>query len=150
MLPRRRAAAYKASRYATCSDYARYGVEVASAMVYSNRWILYPSFMLRKFLSCLLLLMITLQGVAQVSADVLPESNMEQHCAGHDRTAGDCDCCPSGVAMTAGCASLCAVMAMPSCLSITVPQDIDAEHRWVLVSGTASPSYLPLIPPPIA
>lgn len=103
----------------------------------------------RRLLSCLLLAMLMLQGIAQVSADVLPEAHNEQHCASHD-PGQDCSCCSAAMAMAGGCAALCSVSIAVLAIAISVPRVDTDDHQRVAVQGAFGPIYLPLNPPPIS
>ena len=106
--------------------------------------------MLRNLLNACVLVMLILQGVAQASVDVQPHSS-SLHCADHDPAKSDCPCCgDSWLGMAGGCATSCAaVVAMPQ-QSLDVPRALPQTHQAATLHLRAGPTYLPLIPPPIA
>jgi hypothetical protein len=103
--------------------------------------------MARQLIGCMILLLI-LQAMTPVSADVLPQSQM-QHCHGHEAAGEDCACCSGELAMNGGCASLCSAMIAIPTTSMHLPRIVDSEHSRLDVRAPAGPAYLPLNPPPI-
>lgn len=106
--------------------------------------------MLRKLLNAFVLIMLILQGVAQASVDVQPHP-ASMHCAQHDASKTDCPCCgDSWLGMAAGCATSCATFVAMSQPSLVVPAPCPQMQPAIALHWHASPSYLPLTPPPIA
>ncbi len=94
-------------------------------------------------------MMLVLQGVAQVSTNPLPETQVEEHCDGHD-SRQDCSCCPADMSMTGGCAALCSVSIAVAAAALSVPRMNSGGYLRVAIQGTFGPAYLPLNPPPIS
>lgn len=85
-----------------------------------------------------------------MSAGVLPETHVQEHCLGHEMSDKDCACCSDMLAMNGGCTTLCsAVIAIAASSLNFVPAQGD-EHSRLIVQGAAGPTYLPLNPPPIS
>jgi hypothetical protein len=105
--------------------------------------------MARRILICVLMVMLSLQGITQVRAAVQSDLAMQEHCAGHDMSLEDCDCCPDELAMGSGCSSLCSSSAALPSVSLTLPSPASPEQHSLIVLETQSPAYLPLNPPPI-
>ena len=103
----------------------------------------------RRLISCLLLMMLVLQGVAQAGTAYLPQAHMEEHCAGH-AAAQECLCCSDAMAITGGCAALCSVSMAVSAAVLSVSRVSTDEHRRIAVHGSSGPVYIPLNPPPIS
>jgi len=95
-----------------------------------------------------MLFALVLQGVAQASVDLSGNSGTPQHCDGHDMATDDCACCPDGIRSAADCAKLCSLAAA---LTATLPRlvfDPPAEFQLIAFIDPASPTYVPLKPPP--
>jgi len=109
--------------------------------------------MARRLVCCLLLLTGLSQAWAASGMVLAAEPVTQDDCAGHmtdtDEPAPG-GCCPDGGPMSAGCAAACsaAVALGPAPVVPAVTQG--APPRVDLPATRASPSYLPLNPPPIA
>jgi hypothetical protein len=105
--------------------------------------------MRQPFVNLFLILILAFQGVSAVGADIFPDHEMQQHCAGHDMTSEDCSCCPEGAIMGASCTVQCSVsqtaveMQMPPRLMVSGPISCFADR------SIRDPVYVPLVPPPI-
>lgn len=102
----------------------------------------------RRLISVLVLLVLILQGVAQANA-YLPESQMQEHCAGHDMSTGDCVCCTDAMMLSGGCASFCSAVAGIAVVAASVPRAVAGERVALALYPPPGPAYLPLNPPPI-
>lgn len=107
--------------------------------------------MSRKSLICLVILGLILQGVTVASADVLPASQMQHHCDGHEMSGEACDCCADDlVSGGGGCASFCVLAAALPVQILQFPPPPGSEPHRLVDQGVADPAYLPLNPPPIS
>jgi hypothetical protein len=106
--------------------------------------------MSKRILSCLVLLVLfNLQGIAQASVAAHAESARQAHCADHATSPEGCSCCPDELALYAGCASLCSMIAALPTMSIHVHGSAIREYHSLVVRESSGPSYIPLNPPPI-
>ena len=95
-------------------------------------------------LRILLLFALVFQGIVAVGADVFPDRDVPEHCAGHDSAPGDCVCCPEGGAMNAGCSVQCSATQAPAVMTTQSLCISPVQH------AIHSATYVPLNPPPIA
>lgn len=105
--------------------------------------------MRRTLLNLLLIVAFGLQGLAAVGADFAYDDGMQQHCAEHDVERENCDCCPDGVAMNAGCTAQCSVMQAPAVIFVPNAASSSSERTLFAQRAIQNPTYVPLIPPPI-
>lgn len=104
----------------------------------------------RTFINACVLVMLILQGVAQASVDVQPPSS-SLHCADHDSAKTDCPCCGDNwLGMAGSCATSCAASVATAQLSFVVAPALPQSHPPTAFDWQPGPTYLPLIPPPIA
>jgi hypothetical protein len=106
--------------------------------------------MSRPLVICLVVLTLLLQGVTQVSAAVLADSQSQHHCDGHAMAEEDCACCANGAMLNEGCAASCYMaIALPVAL-LDLPRVANGEHHSLVSVAATGPAYLPLNPPPIS
>jgi hypothetical protein len=106
--------------------------------------------MAKRLLCVMLLLMLGWQAIAQAAVAVHADAAMQEHCAGHEDTQPSCECCPDGLGMSAGCATLCSATAALPTLMIDTPEHTAVERHVLTVRESPGPAYLPLNPPPIS
>ena len=105
----------------------------------------------RRIVTLLMLLMLTLQGVADATAQA-DDSNVAgiEHCDDHEKAGPNCHCCDDAGSMDADCAALCSALYIGSAASLTIPRL--ARSRLIGFSEHWMPSrtYSPPNPPPIS
>lgn len=100
--------------------------------------------MVRRVLSCLLLVTLILQGMAAAGAGVPEFADGQAHCSDHEVAGMDCSCCSETDLLAGGCATSCAaIVAIPASALVATPR----------VSGTlvscSDDSFLSAVHPPL-
>lgn len=104
--------------------------------------------MLIRFIECVLLFALLLQGTAQASVNAFAEPETTQHCGDHEAPAADRGCCPDGMSTQGSCAEYCSPATAPPNATCNHVFHAPTEYQSVGASEAPTPTYLPPTPPP--
>jgi hypothetical protein len=105
---------------------------------------------IRRLLTCLLLVTVLLQGVTAAAAGVYESTDASLHCGDHHAAGPDCPCCSEAEMLAGACASTCSAMVAFPMLVTSVALAAPASPDVINDVSFLSAVHPPLDRPPIA